>query len=221
MAHYLRAQCALPNDGGLGEDVAMNVWHLRGDVVDIEDALDAADTMLNAIYQGIEGSLSQVLSGDLNITYYDLTDPEPRSPVRLSNFTFSPSAGAYFPNEVAMCLTLEGAAVSGIPVSRRRGRIFFGPLSQAMLDADEPDSRIGAADLTGIVGVLAGAIGDALGNDLTVQVLSRTIMGSPPWTEAELDAGTFTVVNISMDNAFDTVRSRGAAATIRERQSVT
>lgn len=220
MAHYVRGQVSLQNDGGLLQDAAVNVLHFRGTAVDIEDVLDATDSFINALYQLFESSLSAVLSGDGQVKWYDLTDPEPRSPIRTTDFSFSPSASAILPNECAWCFTLEGAAVSGVPIGRRRGRLFLGPLSQAVMDPQEPDARIATSWSTPIVTGFAAAIADMEENSCTLQVLSRTLMGSPPWTEGELDAGTFTVVAVSSDNAFDTIRSRGAAPTVRTRVTV-
>lgn len=215
MAHYIRSQVVLENDGGLVEDAAVNTYTFRSTATDIEDSLDHIATFMTGFYQAVDGYLSAVLNGTGVVKSYDLTDPEPRSPLRSESFTFTPAATSIFPNEVAICLTLEGAAVSGIPVGRRRGRIFLGPLNTSSINAETPDARIDEADLQAIVDALAGTATTAQGSGLFLQVLSRTIMGAPPWTESELNAGTFTIVRISADNAYDTIRSRGAAPTLR------
>lgn len=92
---------------------------------------------------------------------YDMNDPEPRSPVSQGTETpYSTTASIEAPPELSIVCSFQGDVVSGTPQSRRRGRVYVGPLgflagssipstqqdhvrdaAQAMLDAVQADAN--------------------------------------------------------------------------------
>lgn len=85
---------------------------------------------------------SNSLNGFGTIRWYNVDDPEPRAPVfeRLWEHSLPTTAG--LPNELAACLTFQGAPVSGTPTARRRGRIYIGPLNVNALGEGSGDLKI-------------------------------------------------------------------------------
>ena len=105
--------------------------------------------------------------------------------------------------------------MSGIPAGRRRGRIFLGCLDADVVEATDGETRL----TSGVTSLVADAANDlrlaAVGTDWNWAVFSPTIAGSPPWSTGEIIAASLNVEFGHVDNAVDTIRSRGAAATAR------
>jgi len=116
---------------------------------------------------------------------------------------FTNSTLSSLPAEVAICLSVAAAPEIGVPSSRRRGRLFIGPLSQSMVTGAYPPRPVEAR----VADVADRGVGlmDSLGGvDLPMQVWSRT------------EGDIAQVARLWVDNEFDTVRSRGLEATARE-----
>jgi len=220
MATTLRAQVRLQNQSGLPIDVCMNTWHFRStSFLPAPDVLTAHDALV-AYYQGMQEYYSPVLGGP-SITWYDLSDAEPRTPIFTDTFTWDVSGGTPLPNEVAITVSLTAAPESGVPIGRRRGRIFMGPFNIGVLSAGDFDARVIGDFLEDWQNVF-DAFMDVVGSgDARLSVFSPTTAGAPPWSSGELDAATFPVVAAHVDNAFDTIRSRGVAASARTTWPVT
>lgn len=131
-----RVQVILDRDGGLPEDVATNTLHYEGDldVVGLEYRgkwdLDAPGlvTRVETFYQAVGPYLASTLAGTGTVKVYDMQDPKPRFPRIVDTFAFTPGEQS-LPSEVALCISFKGAEVSGQANSRKRGRVYLGPLN--------------------------------------------------------------------------------------------
>lgn len=116
------------------------------------------------------------------------------------NLLTNPSAAA-FPQEVALCLSMQGARVSGTPQARRRGRVFIGPITTATMTDGRPNSTAR--------GTLATAADTLAGNLKAAERPSELSI----WSVTD---GVAVVVRDGwVDNAYDTQRRRGVSPTAR------
>lgn len=135
------------------------------------------------------------------IQLYKMSDPTPRVPVYEETWNFAGTiTGAIMPTEVAIVLSFQGSRVSGQPQSRRRGRIYLGPLAAAQVDSSgRPSSTLLTAVQT---------FGDQL---LALSDVSV-------WTWVAFSTVNHSGVNVTngwVDNSFDTQRRRGVGWTAR------
>jgi len=215
MATTLLVQVQFARDNGLVRDAVVNTWHFRSYTADPTDWAVAITTSLDDFYSSIGTAFSPVLTGDALVRIYDLAAPVPRTPVFESDFTITPDSSTPLPSECAVALSYRGTLVSGSPPARRRGRIFLGPWSVDALATGANDGQVALATYEAIRDA-AQVLSDE-GSNTTWEwaVFSPTTAGAPPWSDGELQAATLAVVAGHVDNAFDTIRSRGAAATAR------
>jgi hypothetical protein len=134
----------------------------------------------------------------IRVRAYDLADAEPRQPKAdvLRTITL---AAIGCPAEVALCLSFQGAEAR----ARQRGRIYCGPFTFSV--ADRP-----SATLRGQLIALAQAFADLGGVNVDWVVFSPTAT-----LAAGGDVKTYSVQKAWVDDEWDTVRSRGRAATTR------
>jgi len=201
---------------GLPEDDAINVWHFTSLGTDLADNIEAMGTALSTFYSSIdEIYCANTMTGDFSIDYYDLSDTPPRSVVGTSNITDLPiTTGDGLPSECSICLSFEGALVSGLIRARRRGRLYLGPLSAGVSSTIDGYVIVGSPT----VGVIIDAATELVtsgGLDFVWSVFSPTAAGTPPWDEATLEAATTYVHHGWVDDAFDTQRRRGTLPTGR------
>lgn len=216
MPSFVRAQVSLAADSTLPTDAAVNVFHFISTATsDPTDFLPDLNTALEAFYDTIQGQLSSLLSGNGTIKYYDMLDPEPRAPIGDDTFTFTPASASSFPQEVALCLSYRGEIVSGQPIARRRGRIYIGPVAASAGEISgvrtQPNSTF-VSNLASAATALAGPIGASLA---FWSVFSPTTAGPAPWSEGTLENALTPIVAGHIDNAWDTQRRRGPAASTR------
>lgn len=209
MPGILAAQVRLLRNDFLPVNTVVNTFHFAYDGVDPAPAeLTSIQTVLEQFYNvaaapstmTVASMLSNIIyTGGHRITIYDLTDPLPRSPVYDEAFTLGPHTGAPLPAEVALCLSYRGVLESGVPAARRRGRIYIGPLTTGVVTAvsGSPDARPTSAVLAALAD--AGA---------------RLITAAGNWGVWSPTALAFAeAVEVSVDDAWDTQRRRGATAT--------
>jgi len=211
---YARVQARLINDNALPADQAMNVWHFLtpGDVS--ASTADIAD-LLETFYEDVGAYLSSGLSGTIECRFFDLEDAPPRVPVDTINIAMTPGGSLQLPHEVALCLSFEGPPISGTPQARRRGRLFIGPLDGDVAVTGTGDARPNSTALLAITAAAEALMTQVTYSGVVWSVFSPTSAGPEPWTAGDLLAGFVTITNGWMDNAFDTMRSRGLAATSR------
>lgn len=207
----IRAQVTIPYDSNLPEDVVVNTFHFNVTTAN-QTAHDVIAAMLADFYgtvpEGAAGAISAFLSANLNsanasIRTYDLSQAEPRQPIDVTNpgWTWA-GAGAFLPEELAVCLSFQAVGVSGEPQARRRGRVYIGPLGQNALETtgnrpeqDFIDRLVAAAQTL---------------KDESITNAARWVV----YSEAAGGVG-YNVDNGWCDNAFDVQRRRGVAATSR------
>lgn len=200
-------QVALAHDSGLPEDVSVNTFHTGAASMtptDFTDWCGMLEDLYTAVYVGnnIFGFLSNNLSGDVTIKSYDLSAPEPRAPEGVFTDTWTGLGISALPSEVAVCLSYQGDQISGAPQARRRGRIYLGPLAYAAAESNTIAKP--ADDLIATVCAAADAFRAA------------TAGAGQPWAVySRVDDAFVNVTNGWVDNAFDTQRRRGEAATAR------
>lgn len=195
-------QVALAHDSALPEDVTVNTWHcsttLTDGAVGAQNFIDDLKTFYTAIDNTV---LGVTIAGPALFKAYDLADPLPRVPIVEDSQALT-SGSQVLPQEVALCLSYQAAPISGVNQASRRGRVFLGPI---YMGACNPDTgRPETAQLTTIA-TAADALLAAANADTTYD-----------WVVYSPTNDTVAIVdNGWIDNAFDTVRSRGVAPTAR------
>ena len=212
----LRVQCNIPNDTLLPEDDAINTWHfLTVGAATPADAADDALIALGVFYAAADTYLSGGTATPMRYKVYDLENDEPRVPILEATQTLTPSASINMPNEVACCISYRGEFLSGANPARRRGRIFIGPLNNSGGTSATGDFRPSSTLRTGLANAASDIIVAGQTADARWVVFSPTLAGAPPWSAATLEAASCDVTAGYIDDAFDTVRSRGLRPTTR------
>lgn len=197
---------AFTHTSNVPADNLVNTWYFEGGGSDPENVADMLTDFYDAVPAGGTDSVSDylsnsVLTGEYRIKAYDLSDPEPRAPVYedVRNLIELQTAAA-LPDEVALVFSYHAQLASGVPQARRRGRIYLGGIVAQQNDVGRPASNIR--------NVLVRA-----GRDL---IQASNASTSWEWQQYStlLGVGNI-VVGGWVDNAWDTQRRRGRAATSR------
>lgn len=199
MPNY-RAQVTLTTTDNTAANYITNTWYFDADD---NTELGNAEAAMWDVYEAMSPHLSALLNQDDHIIkWYDMNDPEPRAPVREN--TLDLAAGTRtgsLPPEVALCLSYQGARVSGLPQARRRGRVYIGPFEAAAVGTDgRPISTIVTALRNAGAALLAAS--DAAATWTWIQF-------------STVNDGFADVDNGWVDNEFDTQRRRGRPYTSR------
>lgn len=221
MAIY-RIQNTLQDIDGLSKDRYVNTYYvasitpLNAEV----DNLTTVNGLVMSFYLGMQSYLGAVVGGaGHTVKAYDMSQPPNlRPPIAPITYSLT-SSGSSFPAEVAMAITLEATPVEGIQPMSTRGRIFLGPLSIATTQESvpvgagaRPSADFRAAALTQMNTLIEGIKG--------VQASLRLVVASTVANKTRLPNGSrkaYEVVACSVDDAWDTQRSRGNAPTMRTR----
>lgn len=215
---FLRAQVTLKHDTGLAEDHFVNTFHFDSDNAVAGTAEKAGlAARLNVFYQALAPQMASVLSGELDVKIYNMADPEPRVPIYVETFTGMAVGSTSLPEEVAMCLSYHAAPVSGENQRRKRGRIFLGPISSTQNVVTSGRARPSDAFRGVALAAMANLVEGLGAGDPRLAVFSPTILAT---TAGDLDAAYSDVVEVSVDNAWDIQRKRGAVATLKETTAV-
>jgi hypothetical protein len=206
---HFQAQWIWHGPSGLPEDVYVNTWYFRNDdTIQVEPTMgEKVSTVLQAFYLQTNGTATNALVNwipngitQASVKVYDLgTDPavEPRYPVHEETIPITASASLNeLPYEVAICLSYYGGRGP-----RKRGRIYFGPLTRSVIDDSGPHARV-AADVTTALTESALNVLNTSQDVTWVQVSTTYGIASP-------------VQGGWVDNAFDTQRRRGSAPSAR------
>lgn len=209
---HLMAQVRLARTGGLAENVVVNTFHFESAVGDQQAEAAALTTALLAFYRvAPTGTLSPIqaylptalipASGH-EVRVYNMSDPEPRVPVRSTAFSFDATGGSQaLPAEVAMCLSFRGSLGSGLNPARRRGRVYIGPLNVGA----------GTAVASGDVRPIQAFI-----DTLVEAGMDLVNAAGPIWSVYSPTSNSLVeVATVWADNAFDTQRRRGAPLTAK------
>lgn len=199
-----RFQCSFPNTGGDTEDTIVNNWYFdvtsadeEGNIAPVATALDTFYTTLIALLAGSHAWTT----GRLKV--YDIAEPTPRAPLYDDVLAIGGTpASTRLPAECAVCLSFQGDQTSGVRQARRRGRVYLGPWGTA---ANDSTTGLISTGVTGAIDTAATALLTASATD-------------PDWAWIVWSPTTSTAVPVTngwVDNAWDTVRSRGIDATTR------
>jgi len=200
----------------LPEDRFINVFHFHDPTVgDTAAAMLAACNILESFYTAPTAggnSLSQFMSPYVSraakFVCYDLLAPMPRVPFEVP-VTLDAATGAGMPEEVAVCLSITGVP----PITpRRRGRIYFGPITDAATSVDmattTSPSRPSQDSAVHLLQTLTAA-GKRLMDD-------GHVIGLPWCIRSTVPSENFVqVADGYVDNAWDTQRRRGPEPTGR------
>lgn len=209
------AQVTLDRDSGLSEDRIVNVFHFEADATngnasDFTDRIPGLVDRLEVFYQTIGPRMSGTLAGTGTIKLYDWEAPKPRIPRVEEPFTFLPGEGS-LPGEVALCLSYAAAPQSGMSQGRRRGRVYLGPWNGSQGGtADASDVRP-PPSLIALILPAAKIMATGTNGAFRLAVFSPTQAS----VAGQADAAWNDVAELSIDNAWDTQRRRGASPTAR------
>lgn len=201
-----RAQVVIPASTGVGKDAIVNAWGFY--TLDTTAVAQAAITSnLRTFYDGWANYRSFMYQWtQARLKLYHLVDPKPRVPVADVLLGLSSTVPTTtLPTEVAICLSFQAARVSGQSQRRRRGRVYLGPLAQ-LASVSSTGRPLG----TMITTMLASA--ESLRTGIGATTVGWVVLSQPkptdPLTWSNVTGGW-------MDDAFDTQRRRGPAATSR------
>jgi hypothetical protein len=210
----MRAQVTFPRINGVPADAITNTWYFDGDDGFANDAdyhggvLDALQTF----YSSIDQYFSQAITNEATLKIYDMRDPEPRVPEFVDTINLTLGSDQWLPAEVAVCLSFQAAATSGVSQRRRRGRIYLGPINQAVVTAVAGDLRPSSTPL----GVITAAAENLMVTDVVGEGSIRWAVYSPTTDlTSSVDDAFNDVASGWADNAFDIQRRRGASSTYR------
>lgn len=216
---HVFAQLRIPHRNLMPEDAVVNGFHFTG----VDDTGDMVTAIIGRLYRffcavppGPSNSLNTFMSGELNlpgarVKFYDWGDPEPRAPIADESPSLvqgTPVATTNLPGEVALCTSYRGPLVSGALPARRRGRLYIGPLNT------------GAVSASGTASARPSAAFRSTLSAATEELASESTLGCRwvVWSRVNSEA---TAIEYGwVDDAFDTQRRRGVAATTRTNWSV-
>lgn len=213
-----QAQVHLAAVSSIPADVAVNSYHFRvdsGPVLTDEDIITGQRDGIPD-ENGIQGDLSDLydtiadyLSIKIDpaasyIKWYNLDLPKPRTPfLTLSMDSFTTVGSDTLPSEVAIVSSFQAAPVNGLPQSRRRNRVYLGPLSSLGLAA--ADGVINSSCREAIAGAF-----ENLASNSASEAQWIWVVYSPT------DDDNHAIADGWIDNAFDSQRRRGIESYSRE-----
>lgn len=220
----IRAQVVHEHVSGLARDQSVNTLHFNGLITDanlvaIKNAIVA---VFNSPLPVDDLMLGRYLANHLTsftVKLYDVTDEPSGPPLLVSPGNGYPgrAAGADLPSEVAFCLSFQGTPEGGLVQTRRRGRVYLGPLNTGAAVMG-----VGPAQPLGTFTDVARRAFKRLAT--SVDAVAEWVVYSRPYegraaierpgrsTLPAIAARPGTTVNIDQvwtDNAFDTQRRRG------------
>lgn len=197
----IRAQVTLKSADNNAENDVTNTFHFDGPTFDVIQGDRIANALLDA-YEQWTVIISDLMGPQIDFKLYNMDDPAPRAPVREFEASRAITSGSSMPPEVAVCCSFQGTKVSGQPQSRRRGRVYLGPLRSSFLGTTgRPASTLAPAVVSGALPLLALNVGAGI-SDMK-------------WVVASTFGGRAAVDNGWVDNEFDTQRRRGRKFTVR------
>lgn len=210
MTDRAKVQVVLPSVTGLPADVFINTFHFVTSVNSDAIGVIIASRLVD-FYNGAGpshdlawylGNTVSRVTGAAQIKCYDELDNS-LPPFYETTFTIDASGQVGdLPWEVACCLSFKNLTVTTVPERNRRGRIYLGPLNVDTV-----------TEVGGSIRPHVDFIGDLLDAG---QRLYDANDASALWTVySRVQAEGYLVEAGWVDNAFDTQRRRGEAATSR------
>ena len=213
MGDIARVQVIIPYSSGVPTDVITNTWHFESlaDESITSAKLATLFSRLQAFYGTVYTNTAiKAMNGYLNpqntvMKGYNLSDPKPRTAVREAVTPINAGVLQFdtTPAEASIVLSYHTAYESGIPKASQRGRIYLGGLTAAYFDpsigARSSQVKLASRDL-----ICTAA----------TTLFTQTLSDEWGWVVYSEKRGEhFAVAGGWVDNAIDTQRRRGQAAT--------
>nr|CRY96596.1 hypothetical protein [uncultured prokaryote] len=199
-----RAQVIFQGVSGLPEDVYVNNLYFRND--DVVAPTGAIKRAVANYYSEANGASTNAVASYMNggiggaqVKIYDLGESGRRFPINPTDTTLDinfTSTDSILPEEVALVMSFRGG-----PGKRQRGRIYVGPFVNGVAQEANGLSRPRNELIT--------AMGESGLNLMNTSENITWVVASPT------GASSIEVTQVSVDNAFDTQRSRGTASNER------
>jgi hypothetical protein len=212
-----------PYTSGLPRDVAINSWFAATTADDAEELWDSIKLNVYNFYyytnddqtNPIGSYMSKVIDRPrVNIKVYDLSKPDGTPPFDTETATLPPplSGGFDLPLQVALCASFrsslnELAGSTQLPLARRSGRAYIGPLNSHAIN-DDPTAAYPLPDALFISDLVAASKQLVNNNtrDFGIAIYSRasnqyTIMESG-WVDNEWDIQRRRRVDANQRNAW-------------------
>ena len=203
----LRVQVELNPASQTAVDKIVNTWHifLDGSSTPTAGNYTSFATAFKTFYNALGTAMPTDLlyTSNWRVKIYNLEQPEPRVPAHDEYWTPSGLSNTdALPPEVALCVSLQCAKVSGQPPGRNRGRVYLGPWIYTQSVDGRPTSSI----ITSVKNAT-----NTLRSDVAAVMSSVSYLGvySPSDNLVKIVTGGW------IDNEWDTQRRRGRAATTR------
>lgn len=208
----------IPRDSGLPADNTVNTFWFRTGLAEGVFTSGEADTVADVLARfyndpspggpatAVRNYMASVHGDELIIKFYDHDTVLPAGTQRIPYQTRERVLGAKststMPEEVALCLSYRAALESGTNPARRRGRIFIGPLGENAVQTISDGRTRPPAELQNAL--IYGA--------QELQLGIRNIGANFDWGVYSPTDNAFNVIaHAWVDDAFDTMRSRGPA----------
>lgn len=231
-----RVQRIIHPKSGITRDQTVNTFHFQTPLQNtasptetemgyVKDALDALFNEPVGANNALRFYLAEATMAQQRSSYkfYNMDHPIQRQPLGGPHLGLNNSAAnehTPLPSEVALCLSFRGANESGTIPARRRGRVFIGPLNVNCVEADPITGQ--ARPSLGIQNsLLAGA--NRLADSMALVGMIWSVYSPSLRAVSESGSalsGTTDIEHVWIDNAFDTQRRRGQAASARVAQDV-
>ncbi len=214
----LRAEVHLPFTTNLPKDVSINALHfgVEGDAdndSNWDDIRDLVAAFWNTTISGIAPSayLSSIIQRATDACYIKFYDAEADPQVLLGqrNFTANSAAVAEtnYPNEVAICLSLTCTPGGSVPVRRRRGRMYVGPVNVGV----EGSRTVAGEEVPAVASTVRTTFATACENMATQDDFPFVSWGV--WST--VNEALYVITGGFIDNDFDTQRRRQYPASAR------
>jgi hypothetical protein len=198
----IRAQVILKTVSNVPADYVTNSFCFDG--ADTHTSVTALTTALKNFYDQLRPHVgfSSIAQNLHEVKFYDLPGVKPNYPFATTTWNFGTApVGNPYASECCVCLSFQGQKTPGFPQSRRRGRLYIGPCSDAIALAGRPV----AATVTG-VSTQAGLFKTAV----------SAITGDVKWAVWSVrDQLAVEITDGWVDNAWDIQRRRGILPTAR------
>lgn len=230
----IRATAVLQMDSAETKDEARNVWHFRTGAFPPDDFITKIGEALEAFYDGIAWALSPLVNTGTTVGRGTLVEMATVNfgaagsaddvvselfATRTMNLETLSNTNPSLPQELACCLSFRGDT-DGVPEelgvtrpkSRRRGRVFIGPLNTSVLSAPGAGRP-----------VVHQTLRDNMLSSYASLVARLGAAGSPNAQHvvySPTSGEVFPVTVVHVDDAWDIIRGRGTAAGGRSSQVV-
>ena len=203
-----RAQVNTEAFSGDSADVAVTNFYVLSDTTpDASDMDDWRDAITN-LWNNTKNSFAWLgrATGPHSIKFYAEDTGVPNYPFGERVFSFSSSGAAYdLPAEVSLAISYANDSLNSIPRARRRGRVYLSGFGGGSNTAGRPATTY-VSDIADDLEAYVNEVN--LIPDLTACVYSRT------------NTAGYAIERVWVDNEWDTMRSRGGTATLRETRNI-